>query len=147
MHMTTARVAFSLLAVVCSCAAQSSSIADAEAFYPPTSARLAAIHSAAQRDGWAPQTAQLRQAALRAYEKEKTVAAEAWLNVYRWAALFGRQEGEFTSRWMEAVQSAKVGHANMPTRYELRSRSLGAGDGPRQQAGVVGERGVCGAVL
>src|SRR5205085_1629008 len=70
--------------------AQPAAISEAEALNPPTPPRLAAIHAAAQRDGWAPQVAMLRSAAVRAYEREKFPAAEAWLNVYRWAAVFGQ---------------------------------------------------------
>lgn len=129
----------SIFAVLCAAAAaQTAGVPDAEVLQPPTTARLTALHAAAQRDGWAPQTAMLRSAALRAYEKDKTGAAEAWLDVYRWAGLFGRQEGEFTSRWMEAVLSAKVGHANLPRRLELRARSLGASLSPELQAWVLG---------
>jgi hypothetical protein len=105
---------------------QPSAIPEAEVNYVPTLARLASIHAAAQRDGWAPHVAGLRSAAVRAYEHDKTQAAERWLHVYRWAALFGQVEGEFVSRWFEAVQAARVGHENMPTRMALRSRQLGA---------------------
>ena len=44
---------------------------------PPTPPRLAAIHAAGQRDGWAPQTAAVRAAAVRAYQLDKLPAAEA----------------------------------------------------------------------
>ncbi len=118
--------------------AQPGGIAEAEALAAPTPQRLAAVHVAAQRDGWAPQAAMLRGAAMRAYEREKFTAAEAWLNAYRWAALFGEQETEFVPRWMAAVQAGKVGHSNMSPRYELRSRPLAASMAPALQAWAVG---------
>jgi hypothetical protein len=117
---------------------QTAAIPDAEVLLPPTPSRVTAIHAAAQRDGWAPQVGMLRATAMRAYEKEKMPAAEAWLNVFRWAALFGQREGDFVSRWMEAVQAAKVGHTNMARNYDLRARSLGAAMSPELQAWVLG---------
>src|SRR5687768_11572257 len=78
--------------------AQLAPISEAEALNPPTSQRLTAVHAAAQRDGWAPQSAILRGAALRAYEREKLLAANSWLNAYRWSALFGQTEAEFVPR-------------------------------------------------
>ncbi len=95
---------------------QPAGIADAEALATPTPARLAAVQVAAQRDGWAPQAAMLRSAAVRAYEREKYGPAEAWLHVHQWAALLGEQETAFVPRWMAAVQAAKVGHSNMAPR-------------------------------
>ncbi len=118
--------------------AQPAALADAEALALPTPARLAAVHAAAQRDGWAPQAALLRGAAVRAYEREKFPAAEAWLHVYRWAALFGEPEMEFVPRWMAAVQAAKVGHSNMASRYDLRARPLAANLSPALQTWLVG---------
>ncbi len=113
-------------------------VPEAEAIAPPTVARLATIHAAAQRDGWAPQSALLRAAAVRAYEREKYPAAEAWLNVHRWAALFGTSEADFVPRWMEAVQAARVAHDNMPARYELKTRPLGATLPAELQAWLIG---------
>ena len=118
--------------------AQPTAISEVEALSPPTTARLAAIHAAAQRDGWAPQGAALRAAAIRAYEREKYPAAEAWLNVHRWAALFGTSAADFVPRWMEAVQAARVAHDNMPARYELKVRPLAAALPADLQAWLIG---------
>jgi len=109
-------------------------IPEAEVLYAPTRQRLAAIHAAAQRDGWNPQRGMLRAAALLAYEKERLAAAEAWLNAGRWAALFGQSEAEFVPRWVEAVNAARVGHANLPPRFDARARPLGAAVSPGLQA-------------
>ena len=108
-------------------------IPDAEALNPPTAPRLAAIHAAAQRDGWAPHAAPLRAAAMRAYERERFSAAEAWLNAYRWAGRWGQTEAEFLPRWLEAVQAARVGHPNMARRYEAGSQRLAASLAPPLQ--------------
>jgi hypothetical protein len=109
-------------------------IPDAELAQAPTAARLAAIRAAAQRDGWAPHVAPLRAAAVRAYQLDKLAAAEAWFHVYRWAALWGTPEAEFTGSWIQAVNAAKVGHSNMPRSYEPRRQALGAAVAPELQA-------------
>src|SRR5688572_22285129 len=131
-----------LVLVTAACAplfAQSAIIPDAEAFNPPTAARLAAIHGAAQRDGWAAQVAPLRAAAFRAYEQGKLPAAEAWLNAYRWSALFGQTEAEFVSRWAGSVRALGVGHSNMARNYETGTRPLGASVPPALQAWMFGD--------
>jgi hypothetical protein len=118
--------------------AQLASISEAEALNPPTSQRLSAVHAAAQRDGWAPQSATLRGAALRAYEREKLPAADGWLSAYRWSALLGQTEAEFVPRWAKAVQSFQVGHPNMARSYETRPRPLAANVSPALQAWMLG---------
>ena len=128
------RVWFFLFAFALRLAAQPAAIPAAEALQPPTAARLAAIHAAAQRDGWAPHVAGLRAAAVRAYELDKLAAAEAWFNVYRWAALFGETETHFVPRWIQAVTEARVGHANMPSRFTPRDRPLGLALSPTVQS-------------
>ena len=114
--------------------AQLIAIPEAEALASPTSARLMSIHAAAQRDGWAPHAAALRAAAFRAYEKEKFSAAEAWLNACHWAALFGQSESDFTKRWIQSVQTMRVGHANMPRSYDSRPQPLAARMKPALQS-------------
>lgn len=118
--------------------ARAAVIPEAEALQAPTRVRLAAVLAAAQRDGWAPQTGMVRGAALLAYEREKLAAAEAWLNLSRWSALFGRSEADFTAQWIEAVNAAKVGHANMPSQFELRRRPLAARLSPELQDWLIG---------
>src|SRR6185503_18718043 len=86
-----------------------------------------------------PQSATLRSAALRAYEREKLPVAEAWLNVYRWSVLFGKSEAEFLPRWLEAVQAARVGHSNMAPHYDARARPLAASLTPQLQAWMIGD--------
>ena len=99
------RVAFVLAALAFAprLGAQAAVIPAAEAAQPPTTARLAAMAAAAQRDGWAPQAAMIRATAIRAYHLDRLPAAEAWFNVYRWAALFvRRRRGSFRGgfgRW------------------------------------------------
>ncbi|MBI4624489.1 MAG: hypothetical protein HY736_14895 [Verrucomicrobia bacterium] len=119
-------------------AAQPAGIPADETIYPPSPRRLAAVQTAAQRDGWAPQTAMLRAAALQAYEREKSSAAEAWFHVYRWSGLFGETEAGFVTRWLRAIEAARVGHPNMSASYPLDPKPLGAAIAPELQAWLVG---------
>ena len=126
------------LVIVGRLVAQPAVLPDAEALLPPTAQRLAAIQAAAQRDGWAPQTAGLRAAADRAYARDKIAAAEAWFLVYRWAELFGQPETVFVPRWVQAVEAANVAHPNMPRRYTPAPKPLGLALTPELQAWLVG---------
>ena len=118
--------------------AQPVAIPDAEVLQPPVPVRLAAVQSAAIRDGWAPYVAPLRAAALRAYAGEKLSAAEAWFYVYRWAALFAEQESSFVPRWVQAINTAKVGHAGLNGLVTARAQTLGAALSPELQAWLLG---------
>ena len=100
-------------------------IPDAEAFQPPTTQRLDALGAAATESGWAALAPGLRDTAFRAYRADRTVAAEAWLNVYRWAALLGEPEARFIPRWLQAVKQAGVAHGNMPRNFTPREQPLG----------------------
>ncbi len=113
-----------------------------ESLQPPTGARLSAVFSAAQRDGWAPQQAGLRGAAVRAYDAGRLPAAEAWLNAARWATLLGETEAHFLPRWIQAVTAAQVGHANMPSRYTPRDSPLGYALSPATQAWLINDAAV-----
>lgn len=118
--------------------AQPPAIPEAETLAPPTPARIAALHAAAQRDGWAPHVAPLRAAAMRAYAAEKMPAAETWYNVYRWAGVFGQKETDFVPRWMDAVNKARVVHPNMPRNVAARDRPLAAELAPELQLWLLG---------
>lgn len=112
-------------------------IPESEAMYPPTRDRLEKILAAAAREGWAPQSASLHAIARTAYERDRLAAAAAWLHVYRWSVLFGASEREYTPRWVQAVNQAQVGHANMPRTYSTSSSPLGLRLTPACQAWLV----------
>ena len=114
-------------------------VADAEIGYPPTAERLKAVHAAAQRDGWKAHAAPLRTAALRAYAADKLVAAEAWLNASRWAALFAESEADAVQAWIAAMNRAKAGHPNLPTTFSLRADPLSVRVNPDLQAWVLAD--------
>lgn len=137
------RLNFVRLLVLCANVfAQTNPIAEAESLAAPASGRLQAIHAAAQRDGWNSQSAVLRAAALRAYEREKFSAAEAWLQAFRWATLLGLNETDYVPRWMQAVQALRVGHSNMPRRYDNRAQPLAARMRPALQLLLFTDAGI-----
>ncbi len=100
-------------------------IPELEALQLPRPARLAEITRAAAPEQWAQAVPALRAAARTAYEHDKLAAASAWLNASRWAMLFAQTDAEFIPLWIKAIESAHVGHANMPNRFEMTNRPLG----------------------
>ena len=113
-------------------------IPEAEALHAPTPARLARLVADAGRSGWTAQAPALHTAARLAYERGSLPAAEAWLNVSRWAELFGQSEKDFIPRWIRAVEDAHVAHANMRRRFLVVDRPLGAQLTSECQAWLIG---------
>jgi len=95
------------------------------ALEPPPSATILEMTRAVAPDRWAANVPALRQAARTAYENERWVAARGWLRILKWAELFARTEAQFTPAWIKAVESARVAHLNMRTRFELSDVPLG----------------------
>lgn len=126
-----------LICAACRSAAQALVVPDAETAYSPTRARIKEVLAAAKRDGWSPQVRPLHAAALSAYRRENLTAAEAWFHPYAWASLWSRTEGEFVQGWITAVNTARVGHANMASTYAQRAVPLGAMASPQLQAFVL----------
>jgi hypothetical protein len=118
--------------------AQPSAIPETEALQLPAPARLAAVCAAGQRDGWKTQVEPLRATALLAYRQEKLAAAEVWFHAYRWAALFAEQEASFVARWVQAINTAKVGHAGLNPLIAARPQTLGASLSPEVQTWLMG---------
>jgi hypothetical protein len=115
-------------------------VPDSETAQPPTPARIAAILGVARRDGWPSVVPALQHAAVRAYARDNLFVADAWYDVCAWSTLFAAQEGSIISQWIDAVNGAQVGHANMPRDYPRRNVPLGAALSPELQAWVMGNR-------
>lgn len=128
-----------ILALLMACVARAASaIPEAETLLPPAAQRIATLSAAAQRDGWAAQVPALRAAARTAYRRDKLTAAEAWHHVYRWAELFARPQREFLDQWVAAINTARVGHSNMPTHFQPELRPLGSRLSPMLQSWLLG---------
>lgn len=97
-----------------------------EAGDPPKAARLAALRSSAEKEGWPAVEAAAREAALAAYARDRLEAADSWLLVARWARLFGEKQAGFVTRWIDALNAARLGHPNMPRRYDVPDAPLSA---------------------
>ncbi|HWA10222.1 MAG TPA: hypothetical protein VG838_12285 [Opitutaceae bacterium] len=113
-------------------------IPEAEAFAPPTPARLAALVAAGEGGDWAGVDAAARAAAFAAYRADRLAAAEGWYYVHRWAGLFSETEAVFVMNWIQAVTAAKVGHANMARSYAGSDRRLGEMLSPGLRAWLAG---------
>ncbi len=113
-----------LLVFLCALARGAIAIPAAEISSPPSADRVKQLVREAARDGWAPHARALREAAVAAYEKNRTEAASAWFRLYQWALLLGESEDAFTGRWIMAVQEARVAHANMQRTFAPPRRPL-----------------------
>jgi hypothetical protein len=129
--------AFSTLAFGAMLQAAIAPIPEIEALQPPKPARLAEITRASAPDQWAQAVPVLRTAARAAYEHDKLTAAAGWLHAARWAMLFAQTEAEFIPAWIKSIESAHVGHANMPSRFEITPRPLGRWLSPELQGWLV----------
>jgi hypothetical protein len=119
--------------------AQPFTVSDAETRQPPTRARVEGLLSAAQRDGWAPQIAALRSAAMASYRQGNVFTADAWFQLYGWASLLGEDESRFSVRWLNTVTMAGVGHPGMAQGYTPRSGPLSLRLSPELQAWMIGD--------
>src|SRR5688500_8596947 len=99
-------------------------VGETDAASRPTPSRLPALPASARGEGGAGQAVVAGEAAFLGYERERFAAAEAWINVARWAELFGQKEGEFVPRWLTAVRAANVAHSNMARNYTAQDRTL-----------------------
>lgn len=129
------------LSAIATARAQVNGIPDAELTQPPTPARINAILAASRRDGWAPQVASLRDAALRSYAHSNIFVADAWYDLCAWAILFGETQSQFVERWIVAVNTMKVGHSNMPRDIPVRMDPLSASLSPELQSWLLNNRG------
>jgi hypothetical protein len=111
-------------------------IPDIETRDPPTQERLASITASAQETGWDGVVQPLRDAALKAYSKDRFVAAGSWLNTYRWAALFSEHENRYIPMYVNAVVSAGANYEGMQNSFRPTARPLGLGMSPALQAWV-----------
>lgn len=112
-------------------------VPEPETLHPPTNQRLQALLAAARRDGWAPQVAPLRTAAMQSYRGGNVYVADAWFHVCAWATLFGEEDRMFVPRWIQAVDAARVGHANMARDYPTNGTPLGAALSPELQRWLI----------
>ncbi|HEY0944861.1 MAG TPA: hypothetical protein VGD81_06320 [Opitutaceae bacterium] len=135
------RFLFTLALLVATALARAEwSIPPGEAADPPKPARLAALRSIAAADGWPVVEAAARDAALAAYARDRLEAADSWLLVARWARLFGEKQGGFVSRWIDALNAARLGHPNMRRRYDVPDAPLSACVSPQLGAWLLENR-------
>ena len=121
-----------LLAFVQPVMAVEGGITAEELKHAPTPERIGFLVENAGKLGWEGAVPMLRQSAITAYETNSS-AAGAWYYLYRWAALLGTPQSRALPRWIEAIEKAKVGHPNMPSRYATQPGALAAYCSPALQ--------------
>lgn len=84
---------------------------------PPTAAWIEQILSEDAGFTWRQVENAAAQAAIAASRRNRTDAMEGWLLLARWARLLDTDQREVTGRWIEAINSARLGHRNMRTEY------------------------------
>ena len=100
-------------------------IPEAEALETPTPQRITILMSAAAHEGWALQALPLRLAAEKAYRQDKLSVGEAWLNLYRWTALWGLSDHDYTPLWSAALDAAHIRNEAIVRNPPLRRLPLG----------------------
>ena len=88
-------------------------ITDQEAYRPPAQAWLAQELDENSGVSWSELESAALSAAFRAEKQNRTQAMEGWLLVARWSRLLGSNQRVITDRWVNAINTTKLGHANM----------------------------------
>ncbi len=93
----------------------------------PGTGEVAEVMKAGAADSWPAVSDAIFSRVLPAYERqpERGDRLYGWLLAGRWTQLLGEREEAFVPRWIDAIERANVGHANMQATYEVRDRALG----------------------
>lgn len=92
----------------------------------PTEVWLDQTLSAEARWRWSEIEDAAVQAAKSAAHGNRPDAMEGWLLVSRWARLLASSQQKVADRWVEAMNSARLGHANLPSEYHLPNTAMSA---------------------
>jgi hypothetical protein len=93
---------------------------------PPTREWLESVLAEGAGFTWREVENAAAQSAVTASRRNRTDAMEGWLLVARWARLLDSDQRDVTGRWIEAINSAKLGHRNMRTEYSPPDEPLSA---------------------
>jgi len=93
---------------------------------PPSTTWLRSALSEEAALSWRQVENAATQAAIAASRQNLTAAMEGWLMVARWARLLDADQREITNIWIEAVNSARLGHTNMRIEYDPPAAPLSA---------------------
>jgi hypothetical protein len=126
-----------MLPAVCLAQQADLAISEAEARDPPTPARLHAVEDAAASSGWGSVALPLRGAALRAFEQDRFIAADAWFHAFEWAVLFSEPETHFVSRWIQAMQASHLDYPAVAVEYHPTEKPLGSSLSQPMQAWLI----------
>jgi len=95
-----------------------------EAHRPPSEAWLKRTLSPELSLAWSDVERASSDAAKLAAAGNRTAAMEGWLQVAQWARLLRSDHQQVTSRWVAAINSAALGHPNMPRKYTIHAQTL-----------------------
>lgn len=93
---------------------------------PPSAEWLGEILAEESKLTWRAVENAAAQAAITAARHNLSETMEGWLLVARWARLLDTDQREITGRWIEAINAARLGHANMRTEYSPPAEPLSA---------------------
>jgi len=113
------------------------SIPESETNDPPTRARILAVEAAGEESGWLSVALPLRSAAVRAYGKDRLVAADAWFHVFQWTAIFSEPENQFVANWVDAMRAAHLNYAGVSGNYTPSSTPIGVNLSPAMKDWVL----------
>lgn len=99
-------------------------VSSAEAQSPPSEVWLQRALSPASGLTWPDIERASSDAAKLAATRSRTAAMEGWLQVAQWARLLSSDQRQVTDRWVTAINTAQLGHPNMPRKYSIRSELL-----------------------
>ena len=94
-------------------------VTPAEANRPPTDAWLKQVLSVGSNLSWTDVEHASIDAAKIAAQGNRTSAMGRWLQVAQWARLLSSDQRQVTNRWVTAMNSARLGHANWSGLREL----------------------------
>ncbi|MBT5903380.1 MAG: hypothetical protein HOH58_14850, partial [Opitutaceae bacterium] len=126
--MFTLRFAFGLVLIFASLGGvmRALEVTPAEANRPPTDAWLKQVLSVGSNLSWTDVEHASIDAAKIAAQGNRTSAMGRWLQVAQWARLLSSDQRQVTNRWVTAMNSARLGHANIPRDFPVKNEALSA---------------------
>jgi hypothetical protein len=79
----------------------------------------------------------LRTAALRGFQQDRFIAADAWFHAFEWAVLFSEPETHFVSRWIRAMQASHLDYPAVAGEYQPTDKPMGSSLSQPMQAWLI----------
>ncbi|MCC5022686.1 MAG: hypothetical protein J6386_07760 [Candidatus Synoicihabitans palmerolidicus] len=118
--------------------AEAVSISQEVALRPPTQEWVITTLENGNELSWDALSQAAGDAALKAEKRQRLDAMEGWLLVAKWARILGSDQRAVTTRWVNAINAAQLGHENMTRSYRPPTSPLSAVVSPEFFGAVVG---------